>query len=1438
MIQTNQWHNGIDCDTYIKYVEDGRLVDAMNVWLMSKGDNHAACVQDSTAYCFNIGTGQYNAIQAYGNKGGENVSGAVIFSDDGRVYFFDIANKDLCLIAKGFDFQGDIRCLTPQAYNDGLCSTVYWTDGTDFRQLEIDCDTEPEDLRKTFLRPENPIDCLEYGGVSDDGSLIGGSYQFAYRYYNKETCRYSNYSTFTNAIPVIPKNGCVPDSVGGARVAQQTGRSINLLLPTNEGGECFDSIQLLVIKNTDGTRIQQTIGYLLPPSESFYQTREFVYDGSSVEVQTDLADILVDDLALIGADTILQYRDRIIYANPMLNRLEADNGPVQVANAETIKMPLGEIKYLPDEILRYDFEMTEVGLPEGAEYGLEFEVMDNDFEWHNLEIIEPSVDLNTRGSETVTSTYEGRMFTHYGRASLVGLRVSSYAMKDGCLYYGEGVINEDFQIEIQLSPQDAYRQPYQCEDDYKYVGHFRDEQYAYGVRYLDRYGNSIVCPLDLSAFEGNQSDHWAWKFPDRQACPLFGEDGRINAMGLHISGITNHPSWAVSMEIVRRRRIENIVYQTPHIPLVGIEGVSTSYSYQQEGEFEDCPDYDAEFDHVIPKIFRIGHATNLVQCDQPALINDAVGGFSLFGIPLLQAGDAIVRGFWFPSWERQCEDTGKGEVSNGMFVVAPEVIYNVDGESFDARDMQGLQVRIVDAVYWRARKIQELRKWVRGIISPNSNQRFSIDDVQPVVSKAVTIYSACDRANYFYKQDTGWGDQTLEEVIRTHDPNLLFTEECVGIQESILQPLTTTGQDLEGVFSGIDLGHIDKVGMLNELGLQQASHPSVRGSYIDCFTPASKNQRGYLVTLGEKIMDFTKAMYQCNVFRLGFGTQQIGANTLVADTFLTEVRQGNPRGALAATDVSRRIFSGDDLIRNNSIHGGSYIINIEKGLGDDRYGDIDQQYSDWVSTGACAPIESSDQSLSFDVWGGDAFITKATVKVHESTPKPVCYYPFSAFLGFKQPDGSPLNFEATGDFDLTARNNIPCKTGAYERNVEILEFYVESRVNTALAGNDSIYPFNPRVSGMDTDWENYYNPGYSTLNELKVSTSKEELCKTADGQLTIGYSDQRVRGTMPTPFTDLLGFDRFRVNNSFLLNGRYGPIERIDTLDDNAIYVFQKDRIWYQPIGVDLIRDSGSVELAVGTSEFLGTNGFYAPYDVGACFSNHVVRGDGAFYGLDVKRKKFYGFGQRFGEFRFLSDTGRWDQCLCDFLEGDIAKGDVNMHYDKVEERIFISRVGHGTLVYNIARGYLESRMSEVIDFGFSVDDRLFWIKDGALFEMYGAEDYGVIFDRPQESWVEYIVNKESSQQVIFESIEILAEKGVDAIEAWTYNENSKNCMQHTGRLHMKFERQHHTYFQNLLRDVKTKKRLRGECMRVRVYFSGNDKKCLFLSKTYTRQIP
>jgi hypothetical protein len=121
-----------------------------------------------------------------------------------------------------------------------------------------------------------------------------------------------------------------------------------------------------------------------------------------------------------------------------------------------------------------------------------------------------------------------------------------------------------------------------------YRGHFRDEVYRFVISYFDSDGNfSFPRVLDMASITDNQcaaidaSGFKDMKFPGRDVVgyTLFANGASVQSLGLQLNGIDNHPSWACGFVILRAKRIKNILFQTPIVPMKSIYAVGPIEEY-------------------------------------------------------------------------------------------------------------------------------------------------------------------------------------------------------------------------------------------------------------------------------------------------------------------------------------------------------------------------------------------------------------------------------------------------------------------------------------------------------------------------------------------------------------------------------------------------------------------------------------------------------------------------------------------------------------------------------------------------------------------------------------------------------------------------------------------------------------------------------------------
>lgn len=121
-----------------------------------------------------------------------------------------------------------------------------------------------------------------------------------------------------------------------------------------------------------------------------------------------------------------------------------------------------------------------------------------------------------------------------------------------------------------------------------YRGYFRDEVYRFAISYYDENGNfSYPSVLNLASVVNNQIGSGAtdMKFPARSqkigstTYSIMSASDGIKSLGLRLADITNHPKWARGFVILRAKRLKNVLFQTPVVPMNKVYSVGAIEEY-------------------------------------------------------------------------------------------------------------------------------------------------------------------------------------------------------------------------------------------------------------------------------------------------------------------------------------------------------------------------------------------------------------------------------------------------------------------------------------------------------------------------------------------------------------------------------------------------------------------------------------------------------------------------------------------------------------------------------------------------------------------------------------------------------------------------------------------------------------------------------------------
>lgn len=671
-----------------------------------------------------------------------------------------------------------------------------------------------------------------------------------------------------------------------------------------------------------------------------------------------------------------------------------------------------------------------------------------------------------------------------------------------------------------------YADPY-SDDDFssKYVGYFRDEVYRFAIVYYDKYGNaSRPRVLDLSGVTGNQYSGVDVKFPARSTSnsySLFTSNvaGKLRALGLRLNNIINHPTWAESFEIFRAKRIKNILFQTPVIPMMYVEGVGAFGEY--------------------PSIARIEGGTQEFPNAQPQTSSKIYMPKNLF----------------FPNFRNIIKRTStnpygsilrKGEAqfqplagATSFVAVFPQKNMYGDG-SFNFSGAEKL--RVIDYCILKLNVVD---------YSPESDiGTFSGDFYETNVSGN---FYALNSGDYYF--DASWTGKSINESHNITD-YLYF--------DNLSKPDSLSGEkimDYESLQTqGIDLGRSPNIQRMAVLKLNTGFNDIINGM------PSS--------TLGFASGVLNKYIGSDNEIITGAGVK-----------YETQFRHTN-----------KYIHKYTNWGTSKYIQA-LKIANVELGLNDDRYGDVDTQH-EFISTGAkytFTPSELIDVragntvGIDIEVWGGDCFIGAHTFKVNDSS--------YSITNQKKNTGSQETEANLYKQWKYLFRRqpgsaNLLCMPVGVDGASQYVQVILESEYNGEVRDADHLVSVS-HSNGMpilNIDNKSLirspltynYNINLSKQNDQKVYFPLSDINFIQnDFNSRIIYSDIK---TYNSPEQ---GFDIIRAINFHDLDESGGKGTKLVKAGDR-LFAIQTQRITYIPIGQTSLELADAESLSVGTSSVIG----------------------------------------------------------------------------------------------------------------------------------------------------------------------------------------------------------------------------------------------------------
>lgn len=1332
----------------------------------------------------------------------------IIFSYDNnyksRIILYDVIEKRSSTIFPNQTDDSDLNfpptgTISATYDKEQSKNRVYWDDyKNQLRKINLAYSTSASYVFPNSVdlevRKKPPGSILKLKTVSNDGLLLGGSYQFAYRFYNTDKCTESGWSLFTNPIPVM-KGDCELANIEqqlGASIGETVNKKIELSLFTLDTYSSFyNAIQLAVIKNTDGSNIPQTIAYITDANEDWYnEPSGIVYDGISInEIPVPVEQIVVEDAPIEYAKDLTIKENRLFRANVKYYDRDFDNGDIEYSTAKTIEKELPDIPYkcpdLTNEYTGYFREEVYAFAPAYQdEYG----------NWHLGEVF----DFNNVGKTKRTGT-------EIQVNSFIALTDPNNDVTKSRLLVGTNSLVVGDYLELN--------------------GNVLQVVNINNANSIDVYGD-VGSFFPATAYElygqrGNQGNTWAWKFPKRSdnQYSLLNENDKPTNIGLRIEGIKNHPSWAKAIAIVRQKREKNILYQSPVINTIGALGIPTQGIgpiIQNTGDEPDTSktDYRGELDTLTPKIFGLGHAKNFYKYE---VAYQRTQG----GVPF--SDNWIVYYPYMVNQDMVIDEEGN-ETPNYIGVVPPEYIFNRKGESFYNHDFTGGEyLNIVDAVALKRKQLID-----DTLIRANSYQ---------ALSKKQFYYSRHGNSMLLFNQ--------THFLPLSHYSNL----GTVNISNNIDVPLSSPSILLENkAFSSKWLKDINNFGSAEELSIQQGEANAIPAA-TESFFNTIENQKLLLLNTEDKIKDFTGIM----AFNSLLGntmfpdldkqpTVKLYYNEASINADLMGLWKNPELGPNDDVDFELKLDNKDYYVcEDGEISAGAYIVNIEKGLSDNRY---TKNSSEWYFTGAYKDISEDtinfNTPLNFDIFGGDCFVTKATIKVNNNTLRISDVY--------NNVDGEGTDYTGlgiAGNKSWEFWNN--AKLGSFENNVEFLELFIESEVNTSYHEEKSEYPSytGTDIGNYSNPYLYYYNFGYSAQNLIKKFVAKLNDCAKNSGLYNASYvwSDERIYQAESNEFSYVDGFSTFPVLNRKDLEEKFGSITKIVDFGDEGLHFVQERKIKFDPINRNIIQDAGGALTVTLGESVVGAGGIYLSFDSGSNHIRTVKSINGTCFYVDIRNRQIISFGSKGSNFKAISDVG-FTKFVQEYLLGETSipeykiSGHIDFTSDNNEYLVVNRNSGKlpSTIVWSDKlQGWktkIDTGQDKIMD-AITAGQFFFWLNNKSIYEAYADDKRGYLFDNYYNSKLTFVSNKlnefvqflDSMRWNMFGGFKVDIDSIVVTVEGdgLIPDQISFNMLEQRGTRPSPITMSNYQYFTNWIRNKETKGKLFGRTFTIEITIDNSE---------------
>jgi hypothetical protein len=589
--------------------------------------------------------------------------------------------------------------------------SVYFTDFTNtIRKIQMDSIVWPytSSSKMNVISDASSAMKMTITGLGNDGTLLNGTYQLAYRL--KKTSipnDYTKWSTFTNPVAIIPlsyTSGTTVNYYGGP-VGQQTLRSINYSISLSSGETFvdYDKIEIAVIKNNDGTYVQQLVAYVneIFNTATGAATITGTYKGNEAEYELDIDEITAPDAPVETVKTIVEKDNRLLAGNIKYFNRRITDDEVSIIEAKTIRRlvdyedPMNTNRYrgyFRDEVYRF-------GVTYHDSYGNWSPVKPLNFANFSANTQKPG-SISQSGTiasggvsgvnynENIITIDAVSTFTTGASGFVAGESVLCSASFTGVTF--TGTVGREFVTEVQTVSTS------------KISILIPGETFAALSALTGATGTAILTPLKGNAYN-HSSDQFSWKFPKREHLGVTstgsnefgpysllaatGSDATYKclpqALGLYLD-IDVHPEWARGMAVVRMDRDRDILYQSPIVPSSLYLGTSTPGKDTYSNKDYTITDGIGELDYLGPKCLKMGAARNM----------EALGVFSAVE---LGSSNIEKQSYSFPAYQGINSIPENRMLWKKAFAPAVDYVYNTAGSPLiNTPNLVEMNVDIVD----------------------------------------------------------------------------------------------------------------------------------------------------------------------------------------------------------------------------------------------------------------------------------------------------------------------------------------------------------------------------------------------------------------------------------------------------------------------------------------------------------------------------------------------------------------------------------------------------------------------------------------------------------------------------------------------------------------------------------------------------------------------